>query len=544
MKDSRPDPEDTRGAHATRRMDRQKTLVGGISVLGAAGLICKLVGVLYRIPLADMVGPEGIGVYQQVFPLYNLLLTVSSAGIPVAISRTVSHCLAKDDPFSARRVFRVALGLLAGVGLVMMLMMMGFSHRLALAAGTPDSAVGFIMIAPSLLLVCVMSAFRGYMQGKRRMTPTAVSQLIEQVGKVFVALPLAAEGMRRGGYAMGAAGALLGTSIAELVALLYMAVDWLLHRDEVWHVRRLPGVSYAGTWSLARSLVAISIPITIGASIVPLAGAVDAFMLVRIMDTMMRPGEALISYGVYSGLVLPLINVPTALAMAMAANLVPSIAAGLAREDIAHIGAESSTGLRIAAAVGFPTSVGLSILAEPILFLLFGKGGQYSAEELRLGARLLEVSSLTILLFTQVQASSGILQGLHRQKIPMYTLAAGVAVKIAVNYTLVRMPAMGIRGAPLASLMCYLVSMVPNLFFVARHARIKLSLADLVLRPGAAALVMAGALLFIKGRLVEKLQVSWTLMLATIAVAGIIYTLVAFLVGAVRRSDLPRRQRR
>ncbi len=519
---------------------RQKSLVGGISILGAAGLICKLAGVLYRIPLADLVGPEGIGVYQQVFPLYNLLLTVSSAGIPVAISRMVSHHIARDDPRSAKRVFLVALRILASLGAVATLLMMLLSGWLADAAGTRESAGGFFVIAPSLFLVCVMSAFRGYMQGRRRMWPTAVSQLIEQVGKVFVALPLAAAGMRRGGFALGAAGALLGTSIAEMAALLYMGLDCLMSRDDMRRAPQAPGLLPIGYGAAARELMAVSIPITIGACIVPLAGAADAFMLVRLMDGFLKPGEALVSYGVYSGLVLPLINVPTALAMATAANLVPSISSGLAREDFGHIRRESATGLRVAAAVGFPASAGLSLLAEPILFLLFGGGGQYSAVQLRLGARLLEVSSLTILLFTQVQATSGILQGLHRQRIPMYTLAVGVAVKVAVNYSLVRLPGIGISGAPLASLLCYFVSMVPNLYCVARYARMRLSARDLVFRPAAATLLMSAAVLGMKSLLGDSLQRSWGWMLATIFAACAVYAAAALLLGAVRRSDLPR----
>ena len=183
---------------------KQKTLVGGVSILGVAGIICKVVGVLYRIPLAHLIGPEGMGVYHKVYPAYNLLLTISSAGLPVAISRMVAHYLTREDPRNARRIFSMAMRMLLVLGLLTTLLMLVFSGRLAAWQGTQDTKAGYMAIAPSLFFVCVMSAFRGFLQGQRNMVPTAVSQLIEQIGRVFIALPLAYFGMQRGGVALGA----------------------------------------------------------------------------------------------------------------------------------------------------------------------------------------------------------------------------------------------------------------------------------------------------------------------------------------------------
>ena len=201
---------------------KQKTLIGGVSILGVAGIICKVVGVLYRIPLAHLIGPEGMGVYHKVFPAYNLLLTVSSAGLPVAISRMVAHYVTVEDPRNARRIFKLAMRMLFVLGLLTTLLMLVFSGQLAAWQGTAQTKAGYIAIAPSLFFVCTMSAFRGFLQGQRNMLPTAVSQLIEQVGRVAIALPFAYWGMRQGGVALGAAGALLGGTIAEGAALLYM----------------------------------------------------------------------------------------------------------------------------------------------------------------------------------------------------------------------------------------------------------------------------------------------------------------------------------
>ena len=530
--------------------EKTKSLVGGISVLGLAGIICKVVGVLYRIPLADYIGGDGLGIYSKVYSAYNLMLTLATVGIPVAISRLVSHYVTRDDPRAARRVFGVALPMLALLGALGTLLLLLGSRRLSISVGTPETRLGYIAIAPSVLLVCAMSAFRGYMQGHRRMLPTAVSQLIEQVGKVFVALPLAVLGMGRGGPGMGAAGALLGTSMAEAVALAYMMIT---------HARAKAAFNaapQASTPLLSRRraaglLISIAIPITLGGCIVPLASLIDSFMITQLMERGGMPApEALVRYGLYSGMVLTLINVPTALAMAMSTNLVPDIASGVARGDGDYVARESRTGLRVAAVIGFPCSIGMSLLARPILYLCYGYSGRYTPPQLDVAASLLQVSALTIVLFTMVQATSGILQGCGKQRIPMYTLLAGVICKITLNYTLIGIPRINIHGAPIASLVCYTVSMLPNLYFVVKYASRSFPLTDVVLRPLAAALPM-GAAVWALWRFVftdrflrlgrAKLLLA---VLACILIAMILYAALAVLFKAVKKEDVPVRIRR
>ena len=474
--------------------EKQRSLISGISVLGAAGLICKMVGVLYRIPLANMIGGQGLGLYQQVMPAYNLLLAVTSAGIPVAISRMVSHYVTLGEHRNARRVFNTALKLLTTLGIITTVLLLLLSHTIAKNVGTPEGYLSYMCIAPSLFFVCIMSAYRGYMQGMRHMMPTAISQLIEQVGKVVVALPFASIGFARGGWTMGSAGALLGTSLAECVAMLYMLIRCrFLKRTPFRTDEKAVSCKF-----LVRQIIIISIPITLGACIVPLASTIDSAMLKNLMTSIgIPPEDATIRYGIYSGMVITMINVPTALAMAMSTNLVPSIASGIARKDKAYIIHETGAGLKIASVVGFPCSIGMSLLSRPIIFLCYGDSPKYTFDQLMLGGNLLELSALTIILFTMVQATSGILQGAGKQKIPMLTLVAGVICKIALNTILVRQPGINIYGAPIASLTCYSVSMIPNLYYSCKYTGYRFSFVDIVFRPlGASALMGASVWAF------------------------------------------------
>ena len=527
---------------------KQKTLVGGVSILGIAGIICKVVGVLYRIPLAHLIGPEGMGVYHKVYPAYNLLLTISSAGLPVAISRMVAHYVTREDPRNARRIFAMALRMLLILGVLTTGMMLLFAGRLALWQGTGDTRLGYLAIAPSLFFVCVMSAYRGFLQGQRNMVPTAVSQLIEQIGRVFIALPLAALGMARGGMAWGAAGALLGSTIAEGAALLYMLFR---HRRANRALDGVPQAVHAESISermIAQRLIRVAIPITLGACIVPLAGFIDSVMLTQLMEGAgMGAEEALIRYGSYAGPVLTLINVPTAIAMAMSTNLVPDIAAGMARGEKEYVAREAGIGLKMAAVIGFPCSIGMSLLAQPILYLCYR--GSYTAAQLDVAAELLRISSLTIVLFTMVQATSGILQGMGKQRIPMYTLLIGVLLKVALNYTLVRIPGVDIHGAPWASLLCYTASMIPNLYFVSKYTGYRFQVMEVVIKPlacaGGMGLLVWGVWRVAfgdPGRL-NGFVLTFGILLC-VALGVLIYAFAAVKSGAVSRENLPAKLRR
>ena len=509
-----------------------KTIVKGVSILSLAGILCKLIGLFFTVPLTRIIGSEGLGIYQSVYPTYNLLLTLSSAGLPVAVSRMVSHYLAKDDPRNAHHVFLTALWLLTGVGCICMLLMLSGNGALTSWVREPRASYGFTVIAPCLTIVCALSAFRGFMQGQQNMKPTALSQIVEQTGKVLFSLPLAYWGTRQS-LALGAAGALLGITLSEACATLVVAVIYLRHRKSFMALPVRSAEPPSGTRVLARRLFFISVPITISACIVPLAQFVDSIMMVpRMIDSGLTNETARALYGVFSGLVIRLINMPTALALAIAMSLVPAVSAAQAVHDEEKTKEACSQGLKLAFSIGFPCSVGMSVLARQIFGFLYVESLEPS--QFQIGWELLTVSSLTIVLFTVVQATSGILQGLGKQRIPMYTLVAGVGCKILMNYILVGIPGVNIHGGPFASIVCYTVSMVPNLYFVCRYAHLSFNFRDWVLKPAVSALAMGIVVWGLRSvlpfhRLCTLLEVG----------AGIaVYALSAIKLGIISGSDL------
>ena len=518
--------------------NKSKSIIGGMTVLGLAGVICKLVGVLYSIPLTWMIGTQGLGVYNAVFPAYNLLLTISSAGLPVAVSRLVARNLAKDDPRSAKNVFKTALLLLTAVGSVATIIMLAGSGLLAVASDQPTSRIGFQVIAPCVLLVCMLSAFRGFMQGQQNMTPTAISQLIEQVGKVFLALPMAYFGSKMG-IEYGAAGALLGTTIVEGIALLYMVLLYYRRRTAFATLPQLSHGQPESRNSIAKQLMSISLPITIGACIVPLSQYIDSTMLVgRLMSTGMEAGTASSVYGLFSGTVIRIINIPTALALAVSMSLVPAISSAKAVNDNEQIVRQTDLGLRFAFLIGLPCSIGMSVLAEPLMRFFYE--GSIVEEELILGGELLTMSGLTIVLFTVVQATTSVLQGLGKQRIPMYTLVAGVVCKIILNYVLIAIPEINIHGAPIASLVCYSVSMIPNLYYMLKCTQVKMNWSGWIIRPGIATAAM-GIVVFLMRELLPGGRV---MLMLEIVVGVVIFAAAALAVKAITKEDLRAFRRR
>ena len=506
-----------------------KNIAKGISILGITGIVCKVIGLLFSIPLnniySDTIGANDVaGLFYSVYPTYTLLLTISSAGLPVAVSRLVAGFLARGDRVSAWTTFRTALRMLTCLGAVCTVLMVLLNKVLVAWVDKPLSSMGFYAIAPCVFIVCILSAYRGFIQGQHNMLPTAVTQLIEQVGKVIISLPLAYIGVHYfNSLEIAAAGALLGITVAELIALCYIMIHHKVLKKQFDIIPQNQEEHPLDQRSILRRLIMISIPITITACIIPLSGFIDSIMMMkRMMVSGLSWEEADAAYNLFHGVVIRFINIPTAVALAISMNLVPVISARRAVSDHEGIRRESNTGMRYAFLIGFPASVGMSLLSRGAVEFFYRNS--FPAWKITLASELLSVSALTVILFTAVQATSSILQGIRRQKIPMYAMAAGVAVKVILNFILIGTPGINIHGGPIASIFCYAVALVINIVFVCRYTKLKFNWMDWLVRPGLATAVMGGivyALLCIlpAGRLSTIIEIT----------AGVI----AFIVAAI-----------
>lgn len=509
----------------------KKNLVQGVAILSIAGIISKVIGAAFRVPLTNMIGADGIGIYTGGYSAYTLLLAVATSGIPVAISRLVAEYSTMGRYRQARHVLKTSLWLLALIGSVLTLLLIALSGPLSRATD-PARAPGYLAIAPSILIVSVMSALRGYMQGRSRMTPTAVSQLIEQFAKVIISYPLAAYAMRLYGPMYAAAAALLGISIGEVLALLYMAGAYLFRRGQFLADEEGDTHTLEPTKNIVRQLIVIAVPIVVGSMIVPLATFIDSVMIVQRLETAGVMAEKARSlYGLLSS-VNAVINIPTVLAMAVCVGLVPAISAARAQRRMDDMRETGVLGMRLASLMGMPCTVGLSLLSLPAIQFIYYR---LPLEEQIVAGNILTLSALTIIVFIHVQATTGILQGAGMQKVPMLAMVVGVACKIGVNYVLVGSPNFNIYGAPIASIVCYCVALGVNLYWIVRKLGTRFAWGSIVFRPLLATAGM-GVTVFLLMQVLDMGRKRNTLI--AIAIGALVYAVLVFAAGALRREDM------
>lgn len=491
---------------------RNKSFLFGALVLSAGGVLAKLLGVLYRIPLTNIIGAEGIGLYQMVFPFYTLLLTISSAGLPAAISKMVAEYRAKKDYKSADKVFKVALVSLSVLGIIASLIVFALHKTVAGLQGNSAAALSYVGIAPALFFVALISAFRGYFQGRQNMLPTALSQLTEQAVKIAFGLTFAYLLMPRG-VAYAALGALIGVSISELFAALQLWLQYIFNNRKekrqaaaraeaekaasgadvpvapgqaaetreggpagaAFDGKALNGAAQSfppGTnKAFFIKLFKVSIPITLGAIVLPLTQLIDSALVINILKAGgFSVRVSTILYGLMTGHVMSLINMPVVLSVAVATAVMPGVAASNAKGDKAAVEKKAGTALKAAVLIAVPCVIAMCFFSRPIVELLY-RGGLKDTlvQEGKTAAQLLSVTSVSILYIAVMQVITAVLQAVGKMYLPVRNLAIGAAVKIVLNLVLVSIPSFNIYGAAVSTCACYAVAAFLDIFSLRKH---------------------------------------------------------------------------
>lgn len=514
----------------------KKSFIKGAVILAIAGLLSKFIGALFRIPLTNLIGSIGMSYYQMAYPIYSVLLIISSAGIPTAISKMVAEYIALRNYQDAHRVFRISVKLMLIVGISAFIIFFAGSGLTAHIMGADEAVYAIRSIAPSLIFVTLLSAFRGYFQGMQYMTPTALSQIVEQLGKLILGLGFASIYISKGPE-YGAAGAVIGVTLSEAASLVLLMGMYQRKKKEIHCNIQLSPRSRVtvSNRSIMRRLITIAFPITIGASIMPLMSVADAVIVVnRLKQIGFGEDTALRMYGILSGSVSPLINFPAVLTIALAMSLVPAISESYVNKDIINIKQKTETGIRLTLLMGLPAAAGMAVLSRTICALLYGS---LSETEITVAGELLAILSIGVIFLTLVQTLTSILQGLNKVSIPVRNLAIGGMFKIVTTYVLVGNSQINIKGAAIGTVTCYGVAAALDLAAVIRYSHVQLKLKDHFVKPVIATVVMAISVFF-SYELFEGVFGGNKATLLSIAVGIIIYAAMLLIVGAVNRHDL------
>ncbi len=514
-------------------MDK-KTFVRGAAILGIVGLLVRVIGAFYRIPLTNIIQTKGMAIYSVGFAIYSYLVVISTSGIPTAISKLVAEKVSLGDYRGAHKIFQVAFKILLIIGTVTSIIVFFGHDFFALVLGDELASFSIQVIAPSLFFVSAISAYRGYFQGLQMMAPTAVSQLIEQIGKLVIGLYLAQLWLTDGlEYAAG--GALLGVTLSEVAALILLVGMYNRKKGEIkLNIQSSTRSTPLSFKSAAKKLAQMAIPVTIGASITPMMAVIDASMIQRrLISSGIEAETARTMYGTLSGPVNTLVNMPAILTISIAISLVPAISQSLASRNYKEIRDKTSMGLKLSVLIGLPCAVGLYVLAEPIIRLLYGA----SDVDITMAANLLKTSSFGLFSLSLVQSMTGVLQGLGRPMTPVKNLFAGSIFKIVVSYILLGIPVFNIFGANIGTVACYTVAALLNIFYVKRITHIKLEFGNMFIKPVVSVALMGVAVTFAYGLLSARFGVVIST-LASVTVGGVIYIVSIMLTGAIKKSDM------
>lgn len=519
-------------------MDRRKSFVGGAAILGVSGIICKVIGAAFRIPLNNVLGTEGMANYQVAYPLYAALLVVSSSGIPTAISKMVSAKAATGDYRNAHYVFQVAFRMLTLIGIGTTILMLLGASPIASITGVPEAWPTLVAIAPSLFFVSILSAYRGYFQGLQMMTPTAISQLIEQVGKLVVGLMLARAWSAEGNMVMGAAGALVGVTVSELTAMLFLIILYNFNKGSIkYQIRTSPRVNKFDTRKeVINKLLKLAVPVTIGACIMPLVNLIDNAMVINSLKSIgFSQTIAKEKFALLTSFVAPIINMPAVISVALQMSLVPAISSAVAARKGRQAVKTATVGVKLAILIGMPCAVGLFIMGGPVLSLLYRNLGN-NYDNLKLATDIMRIMSIGLVFLTLIQTVTGILQGLGRAMIPVRNLAIGAVVKVVASFFLLRNHELNILGAPISTVLCYLTAMLLNMYYLLANLGIEFSFGDYIVRPGLATAGMGGTAYGVYMFLSSRAGIAASAAGAILA-AVVVYLLLVLLLGALRPED-------
>ncbi len=510
---------------------RNRNFIRGAAILGVAGIIVKIIGAVFRIPLGNLVGDVGMSYYQTAYPIYNWLLVVSTAGIPTAIAKMISEKEAIGDRAGVQKIFTTAFWMLTAIGLGTMVLLMLTSQFICDAVKNPEAVYSMISIAPALFFVSLVSVYRGYFQGLQEMKAYAVSQVVEQVFRVAVGLGLAFYFFRIS-VPFAAAGATFGATVGGLVGTLFMVFSYLKFQKKQEPLTDQGHFPQEPAGKIISTLIRIAIPVTIGASVLPIMNLIDLGIVMNRLTEIGMGDVAKNLYGQLTGYAATLVNLPMIVTAAVQISLVPAVSQYAVLNAKEELDRMIETGIRMGLIISLPSALGLVVLSKPIMLLLYP---MQKAAAISAGG-ILQVLGWGVLGLSMFQVLTGVLQGLGKPWIPARNLATAAAIKLVLSYVLVGIPALNIMGAAGSTAAAFCLAAFLNFLSLLKISTHRMDVKKVLLKPVAATVVMvlatmgtySGIALFSGNNLAT---------LMAILVGGTVYLVTLIGVGGLTEDD-------
>lgn len=511
---------------------KKNSFIQGAVILAVSGIIVKLIGAVSRIYLSRLLGGEGIGLYQMAYPIYLLCLSISTAGLPVAISIMVSERNAIHDFLGGQRILKIALSVLTLTGLL-------FSVGLYFGSSVlidhhivrdPRAYWSLIALAPAVFCATISATMRGYFQGLQNMTPTAVSEVIEQFVRVVTMIGLAIILLPKG-LEFGAAGATFGAAPGAAAAIL--TLGWFYWHDrkhrKMWYMSQDKSIVPDSTWNIMKRLFILAIPVSCANIMIPIVSNIDLFIVPKRLEVAgFNVEQATTLFGYLTGMATALINMPTIVTSSMSSSLVPGISEASIKKDFDTIRRRARTALRLASVFTLPAAIGLGVIATPISTMLYATAN---------AGPCIAVMSIGIFFLGIQQVTTGILQGLGKTAVPFINLIVSGCVKVAFSWNLTAMPQFGVLGAAFATDTDFAVAAALNLLFLYRYMRFNMDYGHL-LKVAIASAVMGVAVYFSFGTIIGAIHSNTLSALLAICIGVVVYALGILLTKAIKPEDV------
>ncbi|MCR5831486.1 MAG: polysaccharide biosynthesis protein [Lachnospiraceae bacterium] len=526
----------------TRPQNSNFIVQGGI--LAAAGIISRIIGFIYRIPLQNTIGDAGMGYYSAAFQIYSIMLIISSYSLPVAVSKLVAARAAKGQYRNARRFFHGALmfAILTG-GATCGIVLFGADKLAGNIMSMPRSAIALRMLAPTLLIVAIMGVIRGYFQGLGTMVPTAFSQLVEQIVNAVISIVAGvylyeygtkvAALLRDEAFApaWGAAGGTLGTGAGALAGLLVLLIMFFVHKRRMRKNIMKDNAKYVDSFGRIFSVIIVTVlPVILSTTIYNISDTIDQGLFNYVMDVKGFSDIKAEYWGIYSGKYRVLTNVPIALANALCSSMMPSLAACIENGERRQARHKVAIGIRFVMIISIPCSVALAILGRPLISLMF-------TGEVDIPAKLLMMGSASVVFYSLSTLSNGVLQGIDKMRIPVRNAAIALVLHLGILYLTISVLDWKLYGVVVSCMAFGLLMCILNWLSIRRHLRYHQEMRRTFVIPLIASAVMGGVV-WLLYFILSKSSTELVSVLITSAVGVIVYFVVLLLLRGVRESEL------
>lgn len=493
----------------------------------------KVIGLVYKIPMMHYLGAEGMGYFNSAYELYTLFFVVATAGLPVAVSILISENLAHGRLRNVRKIYKISFALFFALGLVGALVLSVCSGVFAQMLESPKAHLCIAFIAPTVFFVSVASAVRGYFQGNQNMIPTAISQVVEAVGKLALGVLLATWATRQGWAAERAAAlAVLGLVAGSAISMLYLLLCGSFRGSVSSPIST--DLSQDSTRSILKRLAALAIPVTLGAALSNLTRVVDMTLILRrLSDIGYDNAAATAAFGSYSTLAVPIYHLPSSLIAGVGVSLVPTLTSAVESGSREKQDSLVASAMRLGLFAALPCAFGLTVFSHPILSLLFA--GETEAVDFT--APFLAMLGIAVPSACLLTVTTSVLQANKKASLPIFSMLAGTAVKAVSGYILMGIPTVAVMGAPISTLLCNLTTVGLNFYFMERYGTFGHRLLPIFIKPLApTCLAMAAAVVTYMAagmRMRETLA-----FLLALPVCGAVYLVLSLKMGALTDDDV------